>query len=355
MESVFTANADIEGRRRRLCALITDPANGFIVSLASGLVPAQVQPSRYIDFDKLVRNPAVFSEFSDVLEWDAQQIHRETPYDEIVAVDEATTQFAREVWSRSRFIPRSLIHTGPGRVNQAFSDANMLLRGRRCLVVTDVILVGRVVEQFIAFLRHIGATPVAILAAIQVASSSHPPTRAGGDLPIHSATRINTDAFSTAPETLYARDADLQKAVPIITDVDTEIVKYFARHPDELYKITPRTFEKLVAHIIRDFGHDVELTQATRDGGTDIIAYVRTALTSFLVRIECKRFAPEHKVDIDIVRSVLGVQELVGASKSIIVTTSYFTRVAAETARTVAHRLELKDYTDLKAWLSRYR
>jgi HJR/Mrr/RecB family endonuclease len=347
---------NIEAKRRQLRALIMDPANGFIVSEGSESLPPGLLPRRYIDLNKLTRNPAVFAELSDVLAWDAHQIQKETPYDEIVAIDESTSWFTREIWSSPRYIPRRIFHADADdrNVNQALSDAYTLLQGRRCLIVTDVIVTGQVIQQFAALLRKIGATPVAVLTAIQVASS-RPQTVAGRDFPVYSATRIDIDAFSTTPEMLYSRDIDLQKAVPIIADVDAEIVKYFARHPEELYNINPRTFEKLVARIFRDFGYDVELTQATRDGGTDIIAYIRTALTSFLVRIECKRFAPEHKVGIDIVRSVLGVQELTGASKSIIVTTSYFTKDAMETARRIAHRLDLKDYTDLKDWLARYR
>jgi orotate phosphoribosyltransferase len=342
---------DIEAKRRQLRALIMDLANGFVMSEES--LPPNILATRYIDFDKLIRNRVVFAELSQVLAWDAREIYKETPYDRIITTDERATIFAHEI-GRLEEVAFDVIQAHRGHGSQAPSDARLMLEGCRCLIVTDLIVTGQIVSRTIMYLRELSATPVAILTAIQAARSSLPAMAAGHDIPIRSATSIDFDMFSSAPETLYSRELDLRKAVPIITDVDAEIVKYFAKHPEELYNITPRTFEKLVAHILGDFGYDVELTKATRDGGTDIIAYIRTALTSFLVRIECKKYAPEHKVGIDIVRSVLGVQELMGASKSIIVTTSYFTKDATKTARQMAHRLELKDYTDLKAWLAHY-
>jgi HJR/Mrr/RecB family endonuclease/adenine/guanine phosphoribosyltransferase-like PRPP-binding protein len=345
---------DIDTKRRGLRALLSDPANGFIMS-DEALLPPNRPPIRYIDVDKLIRNRVVFGEFSQVLSWEAREIQKDTPYDRIVTTDQRASTFAHGMGTASGDVVPYLIQADHLVGSRVFSDAQVMLRGRRCLVVTDVIVSGHVVHLIVARLRElVVATPVAVLAAIKVGALSHPLIVAGQRLPVHSATNIDFDAFSSSPETLYSSDLDLRQAVPIITDIDAEFMRYFARHPEELYNLNPRTFEKLVAHILEDFGYDIELTKATRDGGSDIIAYIRTALSCFLVRIECKKYAAEHKVGIDIVRSVLGVQELAGASKSIIVTTSYFTKDASKTARQIEHRLELKDYTDLKAWLARY-
>lgn len=190
----------------------------------------------YINFDKLSRDHALFRELSEVLAWDARQIYRATQYDEIVAIDNPATSFAREIWSSSRYIPISLIYARDQIVNQAFGDNYKFLHGRNCLVVTDVIVSGHIVREIVAGLRAIGATPVAILTAIRVASSSHAPMVEGWNLPIYSAIDIDSDAVSTTSEMLYSKDLDLQKAIPIITDVDAEIVKYFARHPEDLFR-----------------------------------------------------------------------------------------------------------------------
>jgi restriction system protein len=70
--------------------------------------------------------------------------------------------------------------------------------------------------------------------------------------------------------------------------------------------------------------------------------------------VECKRWATK-KVGIDVVQRVYGSAKAGGANKSMIVTTSFFTAPAQREHALVANELELKDYDDLKGWLSRYR
>jgi len=83
----------------------------------------------------------------------------------------------------------------------------------------------------------------------------------------------------------------------------------FHKDPARLFELTPRQFEEFVADIWRrQFGFEVELTAQTRDSGRDIIAVRRTdMLLRFL--IECKRYAPERKVDIGIVRLATKIGE----------------------------------------------
>ena len=139
-----------------------------------------------------------------------------------------------------------------------------------------------------------------------------------------------------------------------IMSIDDHIKAYFKKHPEDLYQLSPRKFEELVASIIKDMGFDVELTPATRDGGRDIIAYIRTGISSYLTHIECKRYAPDNKVSVDIIRSVVGVHHMRNANKSVIVTTGFFTKDARDEAKLVENSLDLKDYNDLKDMLSKY-
>lgn len=139
------------------------------------------------------------------------------------------------------------------------------------------------------------------------------------------------------------------------TDINDEVKKYFNKHPEKLYDLSPRKFEELIASILKDLGFDVELTKATRDGGSDIIASIRNAITTFLILVECKKYSPENKVDVGIIREVAGVHSLKQPSKSIIVTTSFFTKDARKEASLHKEKLDLKDYYDLKEWLSRYK
>jgi restriction endonuclease Mrr len=157
-------------------------------------------------------------------------------------------------------------------------------------------------------------------------------------------------------EELYEDDTEIEESTQnvIITDINEEVKKYFKKHPEKLYDLSPRKFEELVASILEDMGLDIQLTKATRDGGTDIIASIKNALTSLLILVECKRYAPENKVGVDIIRNVAGVHTLKNPAKSIIVTTSTFTKDAKEIAKELETRIDLKDYEDLKIWLNKY-
>ena len=126
------------------------------------------------------------------------------------------------------------------------------------------------------------------------------------------------------------------------------------KYPHRLYDINPRKFEELIASILEDLGFTVELTQATRDGGRDIIASIRNSVTNFLAYVECKRYAPGNKIDVGIIRQVQGVQYTNRPSKSIIVTTSFFTRDAVKEAKLIENQLDLKDFNDIKNWLEKY-
>ncbi|MFN6350493.1 MAG: restriction endonuclease [Chitinophagales bacterium] len=140
----------------------------------------------------------------------------------------------------------------------------------------------------------------------------------------------------------------------IITNIDEEIKNYFKRNPDKLYELSPRKFEELIASILEDLGFEVELTKATRDGGRDILAYIKNQVTSFLTYVECKRYKPENKIDVSLVRQILGVHAIHKPAKSIIVTTSYFTKDAQKEAKHFENQLELKDFEDIKSWLQKY-
>ncbi|MCK4823525.1 restriction endonuclease [bacterium] len=138
------------------------------------------------------------------------------------------------------------------------------------------------------------------------------------------------------------------------TDINTELKRYFSKHPEHLYDLSPRKFEELIASILEDLGFDVELTQATRDGGSDIIAYIRNAVCEYLTLIECKKYAADRKVGVGVIREVSGVHHLKRASKSLIITTSFFSKDAIKEALSMEHQLQLKDYEDIKNWLMRY-
>lgn len=145
------------------------------------------------------------------------------------------------------------------------------------------------------------------------------------------------------------------KVVPLITNFREEVLRWFAKHPERLYHLSARQFEELVAEILSDMGLDVELTKATRDGGVDIYARLRHEVGSFLMVVECKRYAPENAVGIGVVQRLYGIQQTQRANKGLIVTTSYFSEPAIQEANKLNNMIDLDDYQALKTWLARYK
>jgi len=131
-----------------------------------------------------------------------------------------------------------------------------------------------------------------------------------------------------------------------------DLVRYFAEHPEALRETEPRTLEELVRELLDREGMDAKLTPKTRDGGFDVLAFARTAFgPELLYLVECKRYAAGRPVGVEVVRSLYGVVEREKANAGIIVTTSSFTKGALRFQQDVRHRLGLKDYHDLVAWL----
>jgi len=124
----------------------------------------------------------------------------------------------------------------------------------------------------------------------------------------------------------------------------------------QLFFLSPRDFEKMVAELLSNKGFDVELTKQTRDKGYDILALhhniVGFAPVKYLV--ECKRFNEQRKVGVDIIRSFKEVLLTEQANKGLIITTSYFSKDAISKQQMTPLFLELKDKNDVMQWISEY-
>jgi hypothetical protein len=121
---------------------------------------------------------------------------------------------------------------------------------------------------------------------------------------------------------------------------------------ETLLQLNPRQFEQLVAELWQRFGFDVELTKQTRDGGYDVIAVGRS-VASLQFLIECKRFDPNNKVGVSIVRQLYGVKTDERATKGILATTSYLTAEAEEFIDDHYWELEARDHQGIIDWVKR--
>lgn len=153
---------------------------------------------------------------------------------------------------------------------------------------------------------------------------------------------------------LYQQKIITPTQLILVEDINEQLLTALARDPNLIYGLAPRKFEELVARMFKDYGFEVELTPATRDGGYDIFATLHNAATSFIALIECKRYAPNKPVGVEIVRGLYGVTERECANQGLVVTSSSFTRGAIEEKARIGSRMELKDYATLTAWLNKY-
>jgi len=155
---------------------------------------------------------------------------------------------------------------------------------------------------------------------------------------------------------LYASDEPTQELILAVQTISKELVCRIKRHPREMYKLYPRQFEELIAEILANFGWEVRLTPSTRDGGYDIYAITRESMANVQISwiIECKKYAPERKVGIDIVRKLHSVKTSKNVGCMMLATTSHFTRGVQE-FKASRYDLQLKDYDGIVEWIDKYQ
>lgn len=89
-----------------------------------------------------------------------------------------------------------------------------------------------------------------------------------------------------------------------VSEINDWMLNELNKNPTDLYQLSSRRFEELVAELLMRKGYNVELTPATRDGGKDIYAARKDDLGSFLYIVECKKYKPTHKIGVNILRSM---------------------------------------------------
>jgi restriction system protein len=93
-----------------------------------------------------------------------------------------------------------------------------------------------------------------------------------------------------------------------------------------LMELTPGEFESLITNLFQKMGLDTKLTQASRDGGVDCVAFDPRPVFGGKVVVQAKRY--RNTVGVSAVRDLYGTMLNEGASKGILVTTSGFGKTA---------------------------
>lgn len=97
-----------------------------------------------------------------------------------------------------------------------------------------------------------------------------------------------------------------------------------------LMALTPSEFESLITNLFQRMGLETKLTQPSRDGGVDCVAFDQRPILGGEVVIQAKRY--KHTVGVSSVRDLFGTMLNEGASKGILVTTSGYGKASFEFA-----------------------
>ena len=159
---------------------------------------------------------------------------------------------------------------------------------------------------------------------------------------------------SKGTQIILTQQNSAEGAEKVIVTANTELLQFLAKNPKYMHTLRSRAFEELIAGIFADLGYRVDLMRATHDGGKDLILRTEGPLGPAIAYVQCKRHSPLRPVGIEVVRELYGVQVADKVNKSMIVTTSYFTREAVDFSRGLAFLISLRDYDDIVSWLSRY-
>ena len=136
-----------------------------------------------------------------------------------------------------------------------------------------------------------------------------------------------------------------------VARVEDELIELLLKDPSLFYKLPPRRFEELVAELYARRGFTATLTPASGDGGADVFVTRNDELGSSLSVIQCKRYAPNQKVGVGVVRELQGTIMGAGATAGVVLTTSFFTKGARELEKRFKYQLSLQDFYSLDALL----
>jgi restriction system protein len=95
-----------------------------------------------------------------------------------------------------------------------------------------------------------------------------------------------------------------------------------------LAELSPLEFEALITNLFEKMGLETRLTQASRDGGVDCVAWDMRPIVGGKVVVQAKRY--KHTVGVSAVRDLFGTVHNEGAAKGILVSTSGYGKSAYE-------------------------
>ena len=110
---------------------------------------------------------------------------------------------------------------------------------------------------------------------------------------------------------------------------ESDVLSTLDQRPN-LMELSPSEFENLITNLFEKMGLETRLTQASRDGGVDCVAYDPRPIFGGKVVIQAKRY--KNTVGVAAVRDLYGTMLNEGASKGILVCTSGYGKASFDFA-----------------------
>ncbi len=168
---------------------------------------------------------------------------------------------------------------------------------------------------------------------------------------------LDYDFYKLVEDIKECEETENEKDSIIITETSRvkELIAEIYYNNLKLFSLHPREFEKIIAELLYNKGFDVELTKQTRDNGYDILAlrYI-DGFSPIKYLVECKRYAENRKIGVEIIRSFKEVLQTENANKGIIVTTSYFSKDALKKQKETPLLLDYKNKDEVIEWVNDY-
>lgn len=137
--------------------------------------------------------------------------------------------------------------------------------------------------------------------------------------------------------------------------ISPRLLTDLADTPTDIFDLSPRQFEGVVAELLASVGWRISLAQERQDRGYDILGIAETLPGVHLSwLIQCKRVPPGRQVSIDTLKQLVGVATALQITNSMVVTTGGFSQAARRDAAAFPG-LQLVDFSLLAAWLHHYR
>jgi len=149
-------------------------------------------------------------------------------------------------------------------------------------------------------------------------------------------------------------DQLIQIAKPEIIVANNTLMEQLQKSPHNLFSISPRQLEEVVAELLSDQGFEVELTQQTHDDGVDIFAFKKLPVGKVLFVVDTKRYQKTNIIGVEMVRQLHGTVIHHNATSGMLVTTSGYSRDSRKYEKDHEFQLFLKEYADIISWLNDY-